>query len=316
MKIAFIFSGQGSQYIGMGKEIYENFETAKNVFDKANDILDFDLKELVWYGDKEKLNITENTQPAILTTSVAILEVLKEKGITSDVNLGLSLGEYSSLVASGALDFETAVALVRKRGKYMQEAVPIGVGKMVAVIGLSLEKIEEAVEKAREKGVVEIANYNTRNQIVIGGQGLAIDYAKELLNEAGARRVIELKVSGPFHTSLLDPAAEKLEKELEKVNFKDLKVKVVSNVTGEYISNKDEIKSLLKKQVKSSVKWYQSIEMLIDDGFDTFIEIGPLKTLTSFVREISKQKGIKVNAFNVEDIKTLNKTLEGLGSLC
>lgn len=315
MKIAFIFAGQGSQYIGMGKELYENIPICKEVFDKGNEILNFNIQNLIFNGNKEELDITENTQPAILLTSMAVKEALEEKGIKADIVAGLSLGEYSALVASKAIGFEEALALVKKRGRFMQEAVPIGVGSMAAIIGLSKEKIETVLIKAREKGIVEIANYNTNNQIVIGGEKEAIDIAKELCLEEGAKRVIELKVSGPFHTSLLEEASVKLSKELENIEFNEPRVKIISNVTADFIEDKAEIKSLLFNQVKSSVRWSESIEKMLDMGIDTFIELGPGRVLSSFAKEISREKGIKVNIYNVEDMKSLEKTLEGIGKL-
>jgi len=316
MKIAFIFSGQGSQYIGMGKELYDNIPSCKKIYDKANEVLGFDLKELIFNGDKEELNITENTQPAILTTSIAILQAIKDKGINPDIVAGLSLGEYSALVASEALDFETAVSLVKKRGRFMQEAVPQGVGSMVAVIGLDENKIKEVLKIASEKGIVEIANYNTNSQIVIGGEREAVEFASELLKECGARRVIPLKVSGPFHTSLLNEASIRLKNEFENIHFNDPKIKIITNVTADFIENGNEIKDLLINQVKSSVRWSETIEKMLDEGIDTFIEIGPLKTLSSFVREISKERKATVKIFNVEDLKSLNKTLEGMEAIC
>ncbi len=314
MKTAFIFAGQGSQYIGMGKELYENIPRCKEIFDKANDILGFDIKELIFNGTKEELDITENTQPAILLTSIAAKEAFEERGIKADVVAGLSLGEYSALVASKALNFEEALALVKKRGRFMQEAVPVGVGSMVAVIGLSLEKLKSVLEEAREKGVVEIANYNTNNQIVIGGEKEAVEKAKELCLEAGAKRAIELKVSGPFHTSLLEEASIKLKKELENIKFNDPSIKIISNVTADFIEDKNNIKELLFNQVKSSVRWSESVEKMLDMGVDTFIEFGPGRVLSSFIKEISREKGSKVRIYNVEDIKSLEKTLEGIGS--
>ena len=316
MKVAFIFSGQGSQYIGMGKELYNNIPSCQKVYDKANEVLGFDLKELIFNGDKEELNITENTQPAILTTSIAILQAIKEKGIKADIVAGLSLGEYSALVASEALDFETAVSLVKKRGRFMQVAVPQGIGSMAAVIGLDESKIKKVLKVASEKGIVEIANYNTNNQIVIGGECAAVELATELLKESGARMVIPLKVSGPFHTSLLNEASIKLENEFNNIEFNDPKIKTITNVTADFINDKTEIKNLLINQVKSSVRWSETIEKMIDEGIDTFIEIGPLKTLSSFVREISKEKKTYVKIFNVEDLKSLNKTLEGMEAIC
>lgn len=316
MKIAFIFSGQGSQYIGMGKELYDNVPSSKKIYDEANEVLGFDLKELIFNGDKEELNITENTQPAILTTSIAILQAIKDKGINPDIVAGLSLGEYSALVASEALEFETAVSLVKKRGRFMQEAVPQGVGSMIAVIGLDENKIKEVLKIASEKGIVEIANYNTNSQIVIGGKREAVEFASKLLKEYGARRVIPLKVSGPFHTSLLNEASIRLKNEFENIHFNDPKIKIITNVTADFIENGNEIKDLLINQVKSSVRWSETIEKMLDEGIDTFIEIGPLKTLSSFVREISKERKATVKIFNVEDLKSLNKTLEGMEAIC
>lgn len=315
MKIAFIFSGQGSQYIGMGKELYDNILICRETFDKARELLDFDIKELMFNGEKEKLDITENTQPAILATSIMAMKALEEKGIRPDVVAGLSLGEYSALVAANALSFDEAIPLIRKRGKFMQEAVPVGIGSMAAIIGLDLNKIKLALDEASAIGIVEIANYNTHNQIVIGGEKEAVEKAMELCLEYGARRAIPLKVSGPFHTSLLESASIKLKEELDKTEFKKPELRIISNVTANFVENNEEIKELLYKQVKSSVRWSESIDKMLDMGVDTFIELGPGKVLSGFIKEISREKGLKVNIFNVEDIKSLNKTLEGIGVL-
>lgn len=308
MKIGFIFSGQGSQYVGMGKELYENFQSFRSICERANEALDFNITNLMFHGEKEQLNITENTQPAILTMSAGILSILKEKGIEAEAVAGLSLGEYSALYASSAIDFETCVKLVKKRGRYMQEAVPLGVGGMAAIIGLSEEKLKECLVEARKYGVVEISNYNTPKQLVIGGEAKAVEVAIELCKEAGARRAVPLKVSGPFHTPLLEEASVNLAKELNNIEFQDMKIPVLTNVTAEVIADSSQIKDLLIKQVKSSVKWTETIRNMIDMGIDTFIEIGPSRTLSGFLRDIDRS----VTTFNVEDMKSLNKTLEGI----
>lgn len=308
MKIGFIFSGQGSQYVGMGKELYDNYDSFREICERANKALGFNITEMMFNGSKDQLNITENTQPAILTMSSGILSILNENGIEADVVAGLSLGEYSALYASSAIDFESCVKLVKNRGKYMQEAVPVGIGKMAAIIGVSEKKLNEVMLKAQEKGVVVICNYNTPKQLVIGGEQEAVDMAMELSVEAGARRAIPLKVSGPFHTPLLEPASIKLKNELENIEFNDMKIPVITNVTADIIPNKELIKEILVKQVKSPVKWSDSIRRMIDMGVTTFVEIGPGRTLSGFMREIDRN----VKVFNVEDIKSLNKTLEGM----
>lgn len=307
MKIAFIYSGQGSQYAGMGKELYDNFECVKNTFDKADEVLDFKLTDLC-FGDDPKLNETEYTQPALLTMSTALTRLMAEKNIKADYVAGLSLGEYSAHVASGTFDFEDAVVLVRKRGKFMTEAVPSGVGAMCAVLKLDAEKIQEACDEVSDIGRCMIANYNCPGQIVIAGDKAAVEKASEIVIEKGAKRAVMLNVSGPFHTSLLKPAADKLSAELDKMQLNDMQIPVITNLTAEVVKDKSEVKDILTKQVMSPVKWEQSVKKMIELGVDTFIELGPGKTLSSFVKKISRD----VAVYNVEDLKTLEKLVGGI----
>lgn len=307
-KIAFLFAGQGSQAPGMGKELAENFPCADKVFDEASEALGFDVKDMIFNGDKETLMITENTQPTIVTMSVAALRILEEKGIKADIVAGLSLGEYTAHVASGSLEFKDAVKLVRKRGKYMQEEVPVGKGAMAAILGLDADTVREVTKKASAVGICTGANFNCPGQIVVSGEVDAVSECCKIATEMGAKRAIMLDVSAPFHCKLLVGAGEKLAKEMGNVTVNDMKIPVITNVTADYIKNKEDIKGLLKDQVSNSVLWEESIRRMINDGVDTFIEIGPGKALTGFMKKIDKS----VRVFNVEDMASLEKTLEGL----
>ena len=303
-KTAFLFAGQGAQYLGMGRDLYDHYPIVKETIDQASQVLGYDLRHLI-DTEEEKLNQTRYTQPAILATSVAIYRLLQEKAYQPDMVAGLSLGEYSALVASGALDFEDAVALVAKRGAYMEEAAPAGSGKMVAVLNTPVEVIEDACQKASELGVVIPANYNTPAQIVIGGDVVAVDRAVELLQEAGAKRLIPLKVSGPFHTALLEPASQKLAETLAQVNFSDFTCPLVGN-TEARVMQKEDIAQLLTRQVKEPVRFYESIAVMQEAGVTNFIEIGPGKVLSGFVKKIDKTAKLA----NVEDQASLEALLE------
>ena len=308
-KTAFLFAGQGAQAPGMGKELAENFACADAVFEEASEALGFDIKDMIFNGTKETLMITENTQPTIVTMSTAALRVLEEKGVKADVAAGLSLGEYTAHVASGSMKFADAVKLVKKRGKYMQEEVPVGKGAMAAIIALDADQVREAAKQASEYGVCTGANFNCPGQIVVSGEVEAVKKCCEIAKEMGAKRALMLDVSAPFHCSMLTGAGEKLAKELENVEVYDMNIPIITNVTADYIKDKSEIKELLKEQVSHSVLWEDSIRRMIADGVDTFIEIGPGKALSGFMRKIDKT----VKVFNVEDMASLEKTLAGLG---
>jgi [acyl-carrier-protein] S-malonyltransferase len=308
-KLAFVFSGQGAQYVGMGKQIAENYKSARDIFDLASGAVGYDMAEMVFEGDEETLKITENTQPTILTTSIACLQPLLENNIRPDVCAGLSLGEYSAHVLAETFSFSDAVSLVKKRGKYMQEAVPVGVGAMAAILSLDKGQVIEACKTASEIGVVTPVNYNCPGQIVIAGEAAAVEEAAKLCKEKGARRAVMLPVSAPFHCSLIKPAGEKLALELDRIEFKEMKIPVVTNVTAEYISDCNRVKDLLVRQVSSPVLWEDSVRNMIKDGVDTFVEIGPGKTLINFVKKIDPS----VRTCNVEDMESLNNTLKMLG---
>ncbi|MHC5267637.1 ACP S-malonyltransferase [Enterococcus sp. LJL98] len=303
MKTAFLFSGQGAQYVGMGQELYEQEPIVRATFDEASQALGYDLAELC-FTENERLNQTEYTQPAILTVSVAFWRLLEAKGFQASAVAGLSLGEYTALVASGALDFQTAVQLVAKRGALMANAAPEGTGKMVAVMNTPIEVIEAACEKASTEGIVSAANYNTPKQIVIGGEVAAVDQAVAYLTEAGAKRMIPLNVSGPFHTALLQPAASKLKEVLDTIDFQPMTVPVISNTTAQ-VMEEGQVKTLLEKQVMSPVRFYDSITTLKELGIEQIVEIGPGKVLTGFIKKIDKT----IKTTRVEDSQTLAETL-------
>ncbi len=307
-KIAFVFPGQGAQYVGMGKEFVDKFKVANDVFERASDSLGYDMKELCFEGPEEELKKTENTQPSILTASIAIYEVLKEHGYVPEIVAGLSLGEYSALVAAGVMSFEDAVKVVKARGKYMQEEVPLGVGTMAAFIGLERDKVIEACERASEFGVVEPANYNSPIQIVVSGEVKAVEKAVEIGKELGAKKAMVLNVSAPFHSSMLKGAGEKLGLELDKVELNDFAYPVIANVTANYYDSTSSVKELLVGQVSSSVLWEDSVRKMIDAGIDTFVEVGPGKALSGFIKRISRE----VKLLNVEDMASLEKTLKAL----
>lgn len=308
MKTAFLFSGQGAQYTGMGQELYQTEPIMKATFDEASEVLGYSVADLCFEeSETERLNQTAFTQPAILTVSIGLYRVLTAKGFYPDAVAGLSLGEYSALVASGALDFADAVALVAKRGAYMAQAAPAGSGKMVAVMNAEAALIESCCKEASRLGIVTPANYNTPQQIVIGGEAAAVDEAVALLQAAGVKRMIPLNVSGPFHTALLAPAAEQLGKTLQSVPFHQMQVPVVSNTTAQ-VMEAEEVKGLLERQVMSPVRFYDSIHTLKDLGITRAVEIGPGKTLSGFMKKIDKT----IAMTRVEDAATLAATIQVL----
>ena len=301
-KIAFIYPGQGAQVCGMGKDFYEQTEIGKQVFDLASNLLGFSVPELC-FTENDRLDITEYTQAAMVTTSIAMTKVLEEKGIKPDVTAGLSLGEYCALYAAGVMSAADAIATVRQRGIFMQEEVPVGQGAMAAVLGLDAAAIENVLA---DLGDVQIANYNCPGQIVISGKTAAVELACEKLKEAGAKRTVPLKVSGPFHSGMLLGAGEKLEKVLEQVEVHTPVVPYVANVTADYVKEADCVKPLLVKQVSSSVRWQQSMEMLLADGVDTFVEIGPGKTLAGCMKKINRT----VKVLNIEKLEDIEKAVK------
>jgi [acyl-carrier-protein] S-malonyltransferase len=312
-KTAFLFPGQGSQYVGMGQELAKQFPLAARHFEEANEVLGFDLTKLCWEGPEEELKKTMNQQPAILMVSVACLALLQENGLKPDVVAGLSLGEYSALVAASTLQFRDAVPLVKRRGTYMQEAVPLGMGGMAAVLGFDAGVVDDLCLKARHAtgDWVEGANYNCPGQVVVSGHWSAVEKVMELVSEAGGKAV-KLSVTAPFHSKLLTRAGEMLAEALDNTTIRNPQVPVVANVTADYVTEAAQIKDLLIRQVSSPVRWEESVRRMIADGVEVFIEVGPSRALSNFLKKIDR----KLHVFNVENPKTLGEVLDSYGRVC
>ena len=307
-KIAFVFPGQGAQVVGMGKDVYDHSPLAKEVFDKAGEAVELDLKALC-FEENNDINITEYTQVCLLTTSVAIMQEILARGIKPDVAAGLSLGEYCALVAAGSMNYIDAAKAVRKRGIFMQEEVPAGEGGMAAILGMDAAVIEEQIE---EFDKVQIANYNCPGQIVISGETQQVKDAAEKLKEAGAKRAVLLNVSGPFHSSLLTGAGEKLQAVLDELTINKPEIPYVANVNASYITEQADIQPLLVKQLSNSVRWQQSVEAMVADGVDTFVEIGPGRTLAGFNKKIGKAIGKELTTYTVGTMEDIDKLVEAL----
>ncbi len=305
-KLAFLFPGQASQYPGMGKDLAANFAESRAVFEEADAALGFSISQLCFEGSEDALKLTENTQPAILTVSVAAYRALAARGIEPDFAAGHSLGEYSALVAAGALEFSDAVKLVRQRGRYMQEAVPAGEGAMAAILGLSPADVAEVCRKAADGDVVSPANLNSPEQTVIAGSAAAVKRAVEIASQAGAKRAVILAVSAPFHCGLLTPAQERLESDLRAAKFSDLRFPIITNADAEAITSGDEARESLIRQVTMPVRWLESVREMIEQGVNIFVEVGPGKVLSGLLRQIDRS----VRCVNVEDAASLQATLD------
>jgi [acyl-carrier-protein] S-malonyltransferase len=309
-KVAFVFPGQASQYTGMGKELAENYPAARAVFDEADKTLGISVSKLCFEGTEDELKLTANTQPCILTVSVAAYRVLADKGITPDYVAGHSLGEYAALVAAGSLKFTDAVKLVRKRAAYMQDAVPTGQGAMAAIMGLSPTVVLGVCKRATEGEICAPANLNSSEQTVISGHAGAVKRAVEIASQSGAKRAVILAVSAPFHSALMMPAQEKLEKDLKAIPFGELQVPLVTNVDADTIRSGEEARSALVRQLSMPVRWEESMRMLLDEGVNTFVEVGPGRVLTGLMRQIERS----VASLNVEDEKSLQATIEKIAA--
>lgn len=303
MRIGFLFAGQGSQYVGMGKDLYEEYEEVKNIYDQVNEITGIDIKKLSFEGPEEKLNRTKYTQLAVLTNSLGILEVLKKNGIKAEISSGLSLGEYTALIYSGLIDLYDGVKIVKARGEFMENLLPNGDWLMAAILGLEDDQVEKVCSDVKS-GFVRPANYNCRGQIVISGEKNAVIEAVELAKSLGARASI-LNTSGPFHTEMLKKSKEALEKELENFNFNRFNTKVIKNIDGDFYNDEDDIKKILANHIINPVKFSKGLEKMLDEGIDIFIEVGPGKTLSSLIKKTALKRGIKVDVLNANSVESI-----------